>query len=76
MGKNTMMKRCIRLYCEETGDEKWTPMLDALVGNVGMIFTKARALLQLLGFRSNALQPGGARWQQGHMHGPALWSGL
>ena len=43
MGKNTMMKRCIRLYCEETGDDKWTPMLDALVGNVGMIFTKVRS---------------------------------
>lgn len=42
MGKNTMMKRCIRLYVERTGDDKWTPLMEALVGNVGMIFTKAR----------------------------------
>ena len=40
MGKNTLMKRCIRLYCESEGDEKWTPLLDELVGNVGIIFTK------------------------------------
>ena len=40
MGKNTMMKRCIRLYCERTGSDKWSPLLDALVGNVGLIFTK------------------------------------
>ena len=40
MGKNTMMKRCIRLYCERTGNDEWAPLLDALVGNVGIIFTK------------------------------------
>jgi ribosomal protein L10 len=40
MGKNTMMKRSIRLYCERTGDEKWQGLLDSLVGNVGLIFTK------------------------------------
>ncbi len=40
MGKNTLMKRCIRLYCESEGDEKWTPLLEELVGNVGIIFTK------------------------------------
>ena len=40
MGKNTMMKRCVRLYCERTGNDKWAPLLDALVGNVGLIFTK------------------------------------
>jgi len=40
MGKNTLMKRCIRLYCESEGEEKWTPLLDELVGNVGIIFTK------------------------------------
>lgn len=39
MGKNTMMKRSIRLYCEESGNDKWTPILDELVGNVGIIFT-------------------------------------
>ena len=43
MGKNTLMKRCIRLYCESEGDEKWTPLLDELVGNVGIIFTKVNA---------------------------------
>jgi Ribosomal protein L10 len=40
MGKNTLMKRCIRLYCERTGDEKWPPLLEQLVGNVGLVFTK------------------------------------
>lgn len=40
MGKNTMMKRSIRLYVEETGDEKWSNLLPYLVGNVGLIFTK------------------------------------
>jgi len=40
MGKNTMMKRSIRLYCEETGNDQWAPLLDELVGNVGLIFTK------------------------------------
>ncbi len=40
MGKNTMMKRSIRLYVEETGDEKWSVLLEHLVGNVGVIFTK------------------------------------
>ncbi|KAK9812360.1 hypothetical protein WJX73_005246 [Symbiochloris irregularis] len=40
MGKNTMMKRSIRLYIERTGNDKWSPLLEALVGNVGLIFTK------------------------------------
>lgn len=39
MGKNTMMKRSIRLYCETTGNEKWSILLDQLVGNVGIVFT-------------------------------------
>lgn len=42
MGKNTMMKRSIRLYCEQQGSDKWTPLIDELVGNVGVIFTKGR----------------------------------
>ena len=44
MGKNTLMKRCIRLYIEKTGNDKWTPLLEQLVGNVGLIFTKVRKL--------------------------------
>lgn len=40
MGKNTMMKRSIRIYCEEKGDDRWAPLVDELVGNVGLIFTK------------------------------------
>jgi large subunit ribosomal protein LP0 len=40
MGKNTLMKRCVRLYCERTGSDTWAPLLDALVGNVGVVFTK------------------------------------
>jgi large subunit ribosomal protein LP0 len=40
MGKNTMMKRCVRLYCERGGDDKWAVLLDQLVGNVGLVFTQ------------------------------------
>ena len=40
MGKNTMMKRSIRLYCERTGNEEWPGISESLVGNVGLIFTK------------------------------------
>ncbi len=28
MGKNTMMKRSIRLHCETTGNDKWSCILD------------------------------------------------
>jgi hypothetical protein len=40
MGKNTMMKRSIRMYCEERGSETWAPIIEELVGNVGIVFTK------------------------------------
>lgn len=40
MGKNTMMKRCIRLYCERTKDDAWAALLPLLVGNVGVVFTQ------------------------------------
>ncbi len=40
MGKNTMMKRSIRIYVEETGDDGWGNILPHLVGNVGVVFTK------------------------------------
>jgi hypothetical protein len=40
MGKNTMMRRTIRLYCERTGNDHWLQLLDHMVGNVGLIFTK------------------------------------
>lgn len=39
MGKNTLMKRCFRLYMERTGDETWSAILPDLVGNVGIVFT-------------------------------------
>jgi large subunit ribosomal protein LP0 len=38
MGKNTMMKRSIRVWCDETGSDKWACLLDHLVGNVGILF--------------------------------------
>lgn len=38
MGKNTLMKKCIRSYIEKTGDEKWAGLLDCLVLNVGVVF--------------------------------------
>jgi large subunit ribosomal protein LP0 len=40
MGKNTMIRRCIRLYCERTGNDQWLGLLDYMVGNVGLVFTK------------------------------------
>ncbi|CAD7703830.1 unnamed protein product [Ostreobium quekettii] len=41
MGKNTMMKRSIRLYCERSGNKSWEAVLDHLQGNVGLLFTKS-----------------------------------
>lgn len=38
MGKNTLIKKCIRLYIEKTGDDKWAGIIDHMVGNVGIIF--------------------------------------
>ncbi|CAI6004617.1 unnamed protein product [Closterium sp. NIES-65] len=40
MGKNTLLKRTIRMYCERTGNTSWNGLLPLLVGNVGLIFTK------------------------------------
>lgn len=40
MGKNTMMKRSIRIHAEQTGNDAYTNLLPLLVGNVGLIFTK------------------------------------
>ncbi len=39
MGKNTMMKRSIKIYCETSGNDKWKVILDHLVNNVGIVFT-------------------------------------
>ncbi|KAF8396911.1 hypothetical protein HHK36_018546 [Tetracentron sinense] len=40
MGKNTMMKRSIRLHAEKTGNNAFLSLIPLLVGNVGLIFTK------------------------------------
>lgn len=64
MGKNTMMKRSIRLYCEETGNDQWAPLLDELVGNVGLIFTK-QDLSQVRTHQHNTML-------QGPVHTPTL----
>ncbi|GBG93166.1 hypothetical protein CBR_g59821 [Chara braunii] len=40
MGKNTMMKRSIKIHAEKTGNKDVLALLDLLVGNVGFIFTK------------------------------------
>ncbi|KAH9314402.1 hypothetical protein KI387_023029 [Taxus chinensis] len=40
MGKNTMMKRSIRLFTEKTGNTAYQNLIPLLVGNVGLIFTK------------------------------------
>lgn len=38
MGKNTLMRKCIRAYVEE-GHPEFEPLLSVLVGNVGLIFS-------------------------------------
>ncbi|MFS7935124.1 putative ribosomal protein L10P [Helianthus anomalus] len=40
MGKNTMMKRTIRLHAEKTGNKDVLNLVPLLVGNVGLVFTK------------------------------------
>ncbi|CAN4098750.1 unnamed protein product [Withania somnifera] len=40
MGKNTMMKRSIRIHAEKTGNNAILALISCLVGNVGLIFTK------------------------------------
>ncbi|KAF8022035.1 hypothetical protein BT93_G2233 [Corymbia citriodora subsp. variegata] len=40
MGKNTMMKRSIRIHAENTGNKAYLNLIQLLQGNVGLIFTK------------------------------------
>ncbi|CAO2186826.1 unnamed protein product [Urochloa humidicola] len=40
MGKNTLIRRCIKAYADKTGNKAFDPLMDLLVGNVGLIFTK------------------------------------
>ncbi|KAI5419587.1 60s acidic ribosomal protein P2, variant 6, partial [Lathyrus oleraceus] len=40
MGKNTMMKRSVRIHAEKTGNNAFINLIPLLVGNVGLIFTK------------------------------------
>lgn len=40
MGKNTLIRRCIRVHAEKTGHNDYLNLLPLLVGNVGLIFTK------------------------------------
>eukprot|EP01018_Ginkgo_biloba_P016883 Gb_29821 [translate_table: standard] len=40
MGKNTMMKRSIRMHAEKTGNTAYLNLIPLLVGNVGLVFTK------------------------------------
>ncbi|KAI4382784.1 hypothetical protein MLD38_008700 [Melastoma candidum] len=40
MGKNTMMKRSIRIHSEKTGNTAYLNLIPLLQGNVGLIFTK------------------------------------
>ncbi|XP_071734426.1 large ribosomal subunit protein uL10z-like isoform X1 [Rutidosis leptorrhynchoides] len=40
MGKNTMMKRSIRIHAEKTGNNEILNLIPLLIGNVGLIFTK------------------------------------
>jgi large subunit ribosomal protein LP0 len=40
MGKNTMMKRTIKLYAEKSGNSRALNLIPLLVGNIGLVFTK------------------------------------
>ncbi|KAH0637421.1 hypothetical protein KY289_037336 [Solanum tuberosum] len=40
MGKNTMMKRSVRIHAKSTGNDAFLNLIPLLVGNVGLIFTK------------------------------------
>lgn len=40
MGKNTMMKRSIRIHTDKTGNKAFLNLIPLLQGNVGLIFTK------------------------------------
>lgn len=40
MGKNTLLKRTLRMYCERTGTKEFLALVPLLVGNVGLVFTK------------------------------------
>lgn len=40
MGKNTMMKRSIRIHADKTGNKAFLNLIPLLQGNVGLIFTK------------------------------------
>lgn len=40
MGKNTLIRRCVRLHAENSGNQNYLNLLPLLVGNVGLIFTK------------------------------------
>ncbi|CAJ1861207.1 unnamed protein product [Sphenostylis stenocarpa] len=40
MGKNTMMKRSVKLHAERTGNDAFLNLIPLLVGNVGLVFTK------------------------------------
>jgi large subunit ribosomal protein LP0 len=41
MGKNTLIKKCVRNYLDASGDDLWAPLLDLLVLNVGVLFVDA-----------------------------------
>lgn len=40
MGKNTLIRRCIKIHAENSGNKNYLNLLPLLVGNVGLIFTK------------------------------------
>ncbi|KAF3320558.1 60S acidic ribosomal protein P0-like protein [Carex littledalei] len=40
MGKNTLIRRCIKIHAEKSGNSDYLHILPLLVGNVGLIFTK------------------------------------
>uniref|UniRef100_A0A0E0IXY7 Large ribosomal subunit protein uL10-like insertion domain-containing protein n=1 Tax=Oryza nivara TaxID=4536 RepID=A0A0E0IXY7_ORYNI len=40
MGKNTLIRRCIKVHADNTGNKDFLELMPLLVGNVGLIFTK------------------------------------
>ena len=41
MGKNTLMKKCIRNFNADNADSKWGCLPDMMQGNVGLVFTNS-----------------------------------
>lgn len=55
-GKNTMMRKIVRDYVEETGNDKLLGLCDLIQGNCGLCFTKAPILKIRNALQENKIQ--------------------